>query len=233
MTRSILILAALFAFGSLAPETALANNRVAATKKAAPAKAGSKAKAKSNALRARRVGASMKSGAARLGRAATGSLKLRSQVRVKNQKARAALSEGRLNAAAKALTKKANRNEKGQFTAALGKLSIRERFALWRTTRKVKRTAAKQARGRAKKGDLHGADDALKALATLEAGGKLGPVSRWWHKARTNKKVFKITAKKARKSLRSGEVDAAGAEYVFAAGIKPGSRQSKKLARPW
>jgi hypothetical protein len=169
-------------------------------------------------------------GFAKLGKKTVASVKLRNSIRAKRSETNFALSRGELSVAAVEVSRSPLRNAKGQFVKGPKKLSIRERFALYRTTRAVKKAALKQTKGRSKSGDLQGTADALQALGVLEAKGKLGVFGRW-QKARATKRAFKNLNKAARSALKRGEVDAAGQSFAFAAEMGVSARQTKKTAK--
>ncbi len=154
----------------------------------------------------------------------------RASVKTKNAAAKTAVKEGQLSAAAAISTRSGARNAKGQFTKGGAKLTIRERFSNWRATRAVRKAAFSQAKSRSKKGNLEGTADALAAVNTLQAAGKLGLFGKW-KKARLTRKVFNNIKSSARKSLKSGDVDGATQSFLYATGIKPGSKAATKLAK--
>ena len=96
------------------------------------------------------------SGFAKFGKKAAASVKLRSAVRTQNAQAKSSLAKGQLSSAATEISRSPLRNAKGQFVKGPKKLSIRVRFARWRTTRAVKGAAIKQAKRRSAKGGIQG-----------------------------------------------------------------------------
>ncbi len=168
-------------------------------------------------------------GFARLGKKTAAAFKMRASVKAQKNNTKANLKSGQLTNAAVEVSRSPLRNTKGQFVKGPTKASIRERFALWRGARAVKKSAIKQAKGRSKKGDVQGTADALNALIVLEGSGKLGVYARW-QKARATKRAFKNLNKSAKNSLKRGEVDAAGDSFAFAAEIASSPRQVKKAA---
>ncbi len=239
-TRKPFLLATLafFAFSFLAwqaPQSVHAQRpgkAVKATKAAKPGRAVRMTRAVKKALqrkknsKVRPVKAKKVSGFARVKKG----LVLRASVRAKNTNAKSAIANGQLASAANLSTKTGVRNSKGQFTKGGLKLSIRERFSNWRANRAVKNAAFSQAKSRSKNGNLEGTADALAALNTLQASGKLGFFARW-KKARVTNKVFKNLKSAARNSLKSGQVEAAGQTFLFATGIKPGTKAASNLAK--
>jgi len=237
-TRFLLIGLATFAFAFLSWQTpqdaeAQRGTRTAKVTTKAGAKTGRAGKLKSAVKKAlsrkssrtpRAASKQKTTGFARVKKAAT----LRDSVRVKNTNSKSALAQGQLASAAKLSTQSGARN--GQFTKGGLKLTIRERFSNWRANRAVKKAAFKQAKSRSKKGNLEGTADALAALNTLQASGKLGFFARW-KKARVTNKVFRNVKRSARMSLKNGQVEAAGQSFLFATGIKPGSKAATKLAK--
>ena len=153
---------------------------------------------------------------------------MRPGVKSQRAEAKANVKNGQLTNAAVVISRSALRKANGQFAKGAKKVSIRERFALWRGTRAVKRSAIKQAKGRSAKGDVQGTADALNALIVLESAGKMGIFAKW-QKSRATKKAFKNLNRSAKDSLRRGEVDAAGQSFAFAAEIAS-PRQTKKAA---
>jgi hypothetical protein len=164
-----------------------------------------------------------------LGKKTGAALKMRASVKAQTKTTRSNLKNGQVTNAALEISRSPLRNAQGQFVQGPKKVSIRERFALWRSTRAVKRTAIAQAKGRSAKGDVQGTADALNALIVLESGGKLGIFARW-QKTRATKKAFKNLNRSARESLGRGEVDAAGQSFAFAAELASSPRQNKKAA---
>ena len=159
-----------------------------------------------------------------------GLVSLRRSVREKNRIARERLRANDLAGAATEAGRSSLRNTKGQFVAGAKKLSVRERFAVWRTTRAVKNAALKGAEKRSKLGSIEGTADAVNALAILESKGKLGVVGRW-QKARATKRAFSNIRKNASRALKAGELEAAGQNFAFAAELRPGTRQTKSMAK--
>jgi hypothetical protein len=210
------------------PATASANRagqtRAKAKQTVRPVKA---AKTRSSAKV--RPSARKASGFAKLRGKTSAAFKLRPGVKSQRAEAKANLKNGQLTNAAVVISRSALRKANGQFAKGAKKVSIRERFALWRGTRAVKRTAVKQAKGRSAKGDVQGTADALNALIVLESAGKLGVFAKW-QKSRATKKAFKNLNRSAKDSLRRGEVDAAGQSFAFAAEIASSPRQTKKAA---
>ncbi len=227
--RHVFILLAFVLLAGQHPATADANRagqvRAAKTKQTVrPVKA-----AKTRSTAKVRPSARKASGFAKLGKKTKAAFGMRAAVKGQRADAKANLKNGQLTNAAVIISRSALRKANGQFTKGPKKVSIRERFALWRSTRAVKRSAIKQAKGRSAKGDVEGTADALNALIVLEGAGKLGIFSKW-QKSRTTKKAFKNLNRSAKDSLRRGDVDAAGQSFAFAAEIAKSPRQTKKAA---
>lgn len=230
------LLIVLFAFALLTvhqPGLVEAQRYRPTTKKAAKAKkfprAAQRASARATAKQVVRPRASKPSGFARARKGARASVAMRSSVRSQTSKTKDALASGQLTAAAAEISRSPLRNAKGQFVSGPKKVSMRERFALWRSTRAVKRAALKQAKGRSAAGDVQGTVDALQALEVLEVKGKLGVVGRW-KKAKATKRAFKNSRKSASNALKSGDLDTAGQNFALASELSPGARSSKKMA---
>ncbi len=227
----ILIAFALLAFHQ--PELAEAQRYRPTTRKATKAKkfprAAQRASARAKSKQVVRPRAARPSGLARFGKGLRASVAMRGSVRSQTKTTRDALASGHLTAAAAEVSRSPLRNAKGQFVAGPKKVSIRERFALWRSTRAVKRAALGQAKGRSAAGDVEGTVDALQALEVLEAKGKLGVVGRW-KKARATKRAFKNSRKSASTALKSGDLDTAGQNFALASQLSPKARASKKMA---
>ena len=227
----VFVIFALLAFCQ--PSLVEAQRYRATTKKAATAKkfprAAQRASARAKAKQVVRPRANKPTGLARLGKRMSASVAMRASVRTQKENAKVALNSGQLTAAATIAARSPLRNAQGQFVKGPQKASLRERFALWRSTRAVKRSAIKQAKGRSAAGDVHGTVDALQALDVLEANGKLGVIGRW-QKAKATKKAFRNSRKSASKALKSGDVETAGQNFALASQLSPGSRTSKKMA---
>lgn len=236
--RLLLTAIALFAFAFAswsAPTTSHAQRPAKTVKATKGAKGGRIVRAKAAVKRAlsrkssRKIRPKAKTKVSGFARVKKG-LTLRPSVREKNTNAKAALASGQLATAANISTQSGVRNSSGQFTKGGLKLSIRERFSNWRANRAVRKSAVSLAKSRSKKGNLEGTADALLALNTLQTSGKLGFFARW-QKARVTNKVFRNLKKASRKSLQNGQVDAAGQSFLFATGLKPGSKAATKLAK--
>lgn len=217
MIRPSLLVVAVVALAWHAPGLASANRSARQAKPAATSKVQVRAAGKTT------------SAARRADKPVTTQLKLRTAVRSQTKTTKSALSEGHMQKAAIESSRSPLRNAKGQFVAGPGKLSFRERFALWRVNTAVKRGALKMVAERSANGDLGGTADALNALAVLETRGKLGAFGRW-QKARASKKAFRNIERSASRSLQRGDVEAAGQSYMFAADLRPGSRAARKMA---
>tara|TARA_R110002096_G_scaffold433381_2_gene652009 strand:- start:57642 stop:58742 length:1101 start_codon:yes stop_codon:yes gene_type:complete len=227
----VLVAFALLAFHQ--PEVVEAQRYRPATKQAGKAKksprAAHRATARTKSKQFARPRTARPSGFARLGKKVRTSITLRDSVRTKTAATKAALGTGQLAAAAVEVSRSPTRNAKGQFVKGSQKLSTRERFAMWRSTRAVKKAALKQAKGRSAAGDVQGTVDALQALEVLESSGKLGVIARW-QKAKATKKAFRNSRRSASKALKSGDLDTAGQNFALASELSPGSRTSKKMA---
>ncbi len=232
--RTFIVLVTFALLASFQPGYADAQRYRPVTKKAIKAKtfprAAQRAKARANSKRVVRPRASRPSGFARLGKGLRASVAMRGAVRSQTATTKDALASGQLTAAATEVSRSPLRNAKGQFVSGPKNISMRERFALWRSTRAVKKAALKQAKGRSAAGDVQGTVDALQALEVLESKGKLGVVARW-QKAKATKKAFKNSRKSASNALKSGDLDAAGQNFALASELSPGARSSKKMAK--
>ncbi|MBT8494100.1 MAG: hypothetical protein KJO07_13680 [Deltaproteobacteria bacterium] len=155
----------------------------------------------------------------------------RQAVRDRQAKTKTALKEGRVSDAAVSASRSLDRDSRGKFVErGIKKLTMRERFAMWRNARKVRKSATRLARKRSKAGDIQGTKDALQGLKTLEKGGRLGVVGRW-KKARAEKRAFKNSFRAARKSLRKGDAKGASELQQFASGMRGGTRAERRQLR--
>ncbi|MCP4448635.1 MAG: hypothetical protein GY811_25355 [Myxococcales bacterium] len=229
----ILIAFSLLAFHE--PGLVEANRYKAATKKVSNVKRARPAlavrqKARALAKTRKRTSAARPSRLSAAGKKLRAGLTLRSAVRGQTGKTKKALRAGDLTGAAAEIGRSPLRNAKGQFVKGPQKLSMRERFAVWRTTRSVKNAALKGAKVRSKLGSVEGTADALNALTVLEAKGKLGVYGRW-QKARVTKRAFSNVRKSASSSMKAGDLEAAGRNFAFAAELRGGGRQTKSMAK--
>jgi hypothetical protein len=158
-----------------------------------------------------------------------GTLYMRSGLKNRGKLIKTQIRMGDLSGAATVASTAGNRNQKGQFLKGPKKLSTRERFAMWRMQRKVKRSALKAARLHAEAGDVQGAGDALQALSILEAKGKLGLWSKF-QKRRVERRVFKLATQVARHAAKQGSLDMFSANLQFAAGLPKANTKLGKLA---
>jgi len=156
-----------------------------------------------------------------------GMLTKRQMVVDRGNQARKNVKNGRMEAAAERVTASMTRDSKGRFMKdGIAKMTIRERFAMWRAARKVRKASITEAKQRAKAGDVEGTRDALKALEVLEANGKLGIVARW-QKRRAENKAFRYTVGAAADAVKTGDGARARELQDFALEIKGEGKKTR------
>lgn len=234
--RSFLIFLAFCLLAFHEPNVAEANRyKAAAVKKtvnAQRARPGARARqaARTTAKARVRSRAQRPGATSRLGKRLRAGVAMRAAVKGQRSKTAELRKAGDLTGAAAEIGRSGLRNDKGQFVEGPKTLSFRERFAIWRSTRAVKKAALKGAEQRSKLGSIEGTADALNALAVLEAKGKLGVIGRW-QRARATKRAFKNMKKNASKALKAGELEAAGQNFAFAAELRGAGGQTKSMAK--
>jgi len=192
------------------------------------------AKATSPSQRGKTLSARLFSRKAKRGAAKSkepGALTKRQLVKDRGNQVDKALKNGRMEAAAERVTASMNRSSNGQYMKnGITKMTIRERFAMWRAARKVRKASLSEAKSRAKAGDVEGTRDALSALAALEANGKLGIVARW-QKRRAENKAFRYTVRAAADAVKAGDGARARELQDFALDIKGEGKKTRSAMR--